>query len=945
MTYLRIAAADTRRDGKAFCILRIFRSLRNVAVAAVIAALVWLPSLAVAADGPSGISRAIEFMKNRQYNDAIKVLSADIQGKADNEVPRQLLLLGQCQYVTKQYDLAQVTLGKALRVAASEDAKADADFYLTSTLYRLRDYPAALERIDGFAKLRPSDPKVGKLLVFKMLIVAAKGAGAQADLEAIHAMLYRDIKRYDAAIAMEADEVLSGFYRQHGMGDKAFGLYSRIVGNLRNVISESEKEGRPVPASLKKAADNAALNLGAIALERKQPQEAQKWLENVRFDSEMIAKARLYLAKLAFEKQEWTNAIGQLTRDGFIDTVPAGQLKSDMFLIMGMAEKNRKDGNPGRIEEWLKQVGQDSRGYPQAQSALGDLYREKAFQRQAIDAYTNALVAPDYAANALFALGVLTLELGEKSDANQGALHFKQSGEHFAQLFARFPLSAQAKLAKPHTEILAKKGINVAFAANADDQIRTWEKSAKDKAGTNEGAQALISLARQHAKVLSEEKTGKVIKAADWVACAAACDRLLDAKAYPAGGPGAVAVSLRSEALFLRGTAEGASVSPAKGKPGDQPARHLDKATAEKAVELLGQARALTDPKNLELIKVIDLAQVEAMFKSADKDLKTKAEARFGELEANYGNDPRFQALALGLAGWYQEQGRLAEAAKQYAGVADRSKELAPEELMKLYAYAGSLFSQAGITASRAKDASSLVIYLYPALSTPRDQLEEPLKTLVANAGVPESELRKVIRAWEDQVVVPVLVAGPFANPGGAALGLVHGPESDGKSVNPRAVFTDNVGKPDLKSASVFRGGDQVRWQKANLKTSLIEFHGLWPSFAAKRDMAAYVATWVQVAKEQDALLCLGSDDGIKVWLNGGMVHENAVSRRNQMDQDKVKIRLRGGTNLILAKVTQSDAGWALNLRLATLDGLPLPEATYGDAPDFADKARKGKER
>ena len=44
-------------------------------------------------------------------------------------------------------------------------------------------------------------------------------------------------------------------------------------------------------------------------------------------------------------------------------------------------------------------------------------------------------------------------------------------------------------------------------------------------------------------------------------------------------------------------------------------------------------------------------------------------------------------------------------------------------------------------------------------------------------------------------------------------------------------------------------------------------------------DRVAYLKTQLASAKEQDAVLELGSDDGIKVWLNGQVVHANNATR------------------------------------------------------------------
>ncbi|MFT6042354.1 MAG: hypothetical protein ACI9C2_002534, partial [Gammaproteobacteria bacterium] len=55
--------------------------------------------------------------------------------------------------------------------------------------------------------------------------------------------------------------------------------------------------------------------------------------------------------------------------------------------------------------------------------------------------------------------------------------------------------------------------------------------------------------------------------------------------------------------------------------------------------------------------------------------------------------------------------------------------------------------------------------------------------------------------------------------------------------------------------------------------------------------------------RAQDLALRLGSDDGIKVWLNGGLVHSNGAQRGAALDQDEVVVRIPKGRSLLLVKV------------------------------------------
>ena len=86
----------------------------------------------------------------------------------------------------------------------------------------------------------------------------------------------------------------------------------------------------------------------------------------------------------------------------------------------------------------------------------------------------------------------------------------------------------------------------------------------------------------------------------------------------------------------------------------------------------------------------------------------------------------------------------------------------------------------------------------------------------------------------------------------------------------------------------------------------------------------AYLRNKVWSDKPQKVRLELGSDDGIKVWLNGQMVHANNVTRPADPGRDKVEVTLKQGWNQLLLKVTQNTGQWAVCARFRNLDGSKL---------------------
>lgn len=86
----------------------------------------------------------------------------------------------------------------------------------------------------------------------------------------------------------------------------------------------------------------------------------------------------------------------------------------------------------------------------------------------------------------------------------------------------------------------------------------------------------------------------------------------------------------------------------------------------------------------------------------------------------------------------------------------------------------------------------------------------------------------------------------------------------------------------------------------------------------------AYLRTRVYTPKPQDAVLEMGTDDGVKVWLNGEVVHSNNVTRALMPGQDKVEVSLKQGWNDLMLKVTQGGGDWGVCARLRSADGAKL---------------------
>ena len=157
-------------------------------------------------------------------------------------------------------------------------------------------------------------------------------------------------------------------------------------------------------------------------------------------------------------------------------------------------------------------------------------------------------------------------------------------------------------------------------------------------------------------------------------------------------------------------------------------------------------------------------------------------------------------------------------------------------------------------------------------------------------------KLIEQIRQFEDYITAWHF-SGPYTKQGLGPQKLfdtVFEPETDPKNVKWQIMpFATNKNKPWLLELDKAIGGS---------------------------DRVAYLRTNVWSPTRQKARLELGSNDGIKVWLNGQVVHANNTTRTITPGQDIAEVTFRQGWNRLMMKITQSGGTWSACARLRSLD-------------------------
>jgi hypothetical protein len=91
----------------------------------------------------------------------------------------------------------------------------------------------------------------------------------------------------------------------------------------------------------------------------------------------------------------------------------------------------------------------------------------------------------------------------------------------------------------------------------------------------------------------------------------------------------------------------------------------------------------------------------------------------------------------------------------------------------------------------------------------------------------------------------------------------------------------------------------------------------------------AFAFTNVYSEANRKALFLVGSDDGVKVWLNGAVVFTKAGERAAKPGEFSVPVTLRRGWNRVLVKVENIEKDWGFFFTLADEGGKRLAGAKY----------------
>jgi hypothetical protein len=117
--------------------------------------------------------------------------------------------------------------------------------------------------------------------------------------------------------------------------------------------------------------------------------------------------------------------------------------------------------------------------------------------------------------------------------------------------------------------------------------------------------------------------------------------------------------------------------------------------------------------------------------------------------------------------------------------------------------------------------------------------------------------------------------------------------------------------------------GKNVTWKECRTKDQILDFNGLLGK-ETERSVGYAVAYITADSDVADLTLKLGSDDQVKVYLNGKAIHSHDEERSFEKDEDSVPdLSLKKGLNVLVVKVVNEESDWLLSARLVDKDGKP----------------------
>jgi hypothetical protein len=180
-----------------------------------------------------------------------------------------------------------------------------------------------------------------------------------------------------------------------------------------------------------------------------------------------------------------------------------------------------------------------------------------------------------------------------------------------------------------------------------------------------------------------------------------------------------------------------------------------------------------------------------------------------------------------------------------------------------------------------------------------------PLSTGVAQASTLDSE--GYIRDWVMLAPIPLPA-------GGSAADLIL-----------KEQVTDEAALKPRDGDKVTINGKELTWTNITAATNYFDFNAI---LKTQNDHAAgFMVTYIECDQEiAGVTMAVASNDQGRIYFNGVDIYAFTEARPLMLDQDKGRVTLKKGINVIIFKITNEQNSWQAAMRLLDKTGVPLKD-------------------
>lgn len=119
--------------------------------------------------------------------------------------------------------------------------------------------------------------------------------------------------------------------------------------------------------------------------------------------------------------------------------------------------------------------------------------------------------------------------------------------------------------------------------------------------------------------------------------------------------------------------------------------------------------------------------------------------------------------------------------------------------------------------------------------------------------------------------------------------------------------------------------GQELTWRKVRTSTNYVDFNQLLKK--QNDHVAGYIVTYIECDKEMPGMtLAVASNDQGRIYFNGVDIYATTEARPLVLDEDKGRVTLKKGVNVVVFKIINEQNSWQGAMRILDKGGGPAKD-------------------